>query len=86
MIGGDASAFVAGAPLAAGAPFLLLTGPATAAEEGFFKGPGMEGFAKIAVYEADGDGDGTKETTVRRFRNIDGDNMFTMTTGEKLWA
>ena len=84
MTSGDARAFVTAPRLAAGALFLLLAGPATAAEEGFVKGPGMEGFAKIEVYEADGDG--AKETTVRRFRNIADDSMFTMTTGEKLWA
>jgi hypothetical protein len=86
MTRGDARELVAGTRLAAGFLLLLLAGPAQAAEEGFFKGPGMEGFVKIEVYEADGDGDGEKETLVRRFRNLDGDSMFTMTTGEKLWA
>ena len=86
MTSGHARALVTGPGLAAGVLLLLLAGSATAAEEGFFKGPGMEGFVKIEVYEADGDGDGEKETTVRRFRNIAGDSMFTMTTGEKLWA
>ena len=86
MTSGHARALVTGPGLAAGVLLPLLAGSATAADDGFFKGPGMEGFVKIEVYEADGDGDGEKETTVRRFRNIAGDSMFTMTTGEKLWA
>lgn len=60
--------------------------PLGAVESGFFRGPGMEGYVKIQEYAADGDKDGEKETLVRRFKNLDGDRMFTMTTKEHLWA
>ena len=83
---GDATEPFPALGAAAAALLLLLAGSARAVEEGFFRGPGMEGFVKVQVYEADGDGDGEKETLVRRFRNLAGDRMFTMTTGEKLWA
>jgi hypothetical protein len=46
----------------------------------------MEGFIKIEEHDGDGDADGTKETRIRRFRNIGGDRMFTMTTKGQLWA
>lgn len=63
-----------------------MTGPALAVDTGQFRGPGREGFVKIQEYDADGDQDGAKEIRVRRFRNLDGDRMFTMTPGEQLWA
>ena len=69
---------------------LALLGPwagqAGAVEKGDFPGPGMEGFVKVQEYDADGDEDGVKETRVRRFKNLDGDRMFTMTTRDQLWA
>jgi hypothetical protein len=68
------------------AALLMTAAVVWGAEDGFFRGPGMEGFVKIQVYEADGDGDGANETLVRRFRNIAGDSMFTMTSGKQLWA
>jgi hypothetical protein len=80
------TALLPGFRVAGGTLLLMLAEAATAVEDGFFRGPGMEGFVKVQVYEADGDGDGEKETLVRRFRNLAGDRMFTMTTGEKLWA
>jgi hypothetical protein len=70
-------------------PLALLVpwaGQAGAVEQGDFHGPGMEGFVKVQEYAADGDEDGVKETRVRRFKNLDGDRMFTMTSGELLWA
>lgn len=57
-----------------------------AVETGSFRGPGMEGYVKVQQYQADGDNDGVKETLVRRYKNLAGDRMFTMTTGEKQWA
>ena len=66
---------------------LLLAGaPGMAMETGVFRGPGMEGFVKISEYDGDGDADGTKETRIRRFRNVHGDRMFTMTAKDQLWA
>lgn len=46
----------------------------------------MEGFVKIQEYDGDGDNDGKKETRIRRFKNLNGDRMFTMTTNDQLWA
>ena len=69
-------------PLAA----LLATGPALGMETGLFTGPGMEGFIKVEEHDGDGDADGINETRIRRFRNINGDRMFTMTTKDQLWA
>ena len=65
---------------------LLVVGPAIGAEKGEFMGPGMEGFVKVQEYDGDGDGDGIKETRIRRFRNLAGDRVFTMTTNDQLWA
>ena len=66
---------------------LLLAGaPSMAVETGFFRGPGMEGFVKISEHDGDGNADGTKETRIRRFRNVNGDRMFTMTAKDQLWA
>ena len=69
-------------------PFLLVSmaGPAPAVETGSFRAPGMEGFVKISEHEGDGNADGTNETTIRRFRNVNGDRMFTMTAKDQLWA
>jgi len=58
----------------------------SAAESGSFAAPDMEGFVKIQEYHADGDENGVKETLVRRFKNLSGDRMFTMTTKENLWS
>jgi hypothetical protein len=65
---------------------LLVAVPGMAMETGFFRGPGMEGFVKISEHEGDGNADGTNETTIRRFRNVNGDRMFTMTAKDQLWA
>jgi hypothetical protein len=75
-------------PVRAGGIVLLVcwAGQATAVEQGDFRGPGMEGFVKVTEYDADGDDDGVKETLIRRFKNLDGDRMFTMTTSDQLWA
>ena len=64
----------------------LAGGQAIGAEMGVFKEPGMEGFVKIGENDGDGNADGTKETRIRRFRNINGDRMFTMTAKDQLWA
>ena len=65
---------------------LLGSGPVVAVETGLFRGPGMEGFVKISEHDGDGNADGTKETRIRRFRNVNGDRMFTMTSKDQLWA
>jgi hypothetical protein len=65
---------------------LLGAGQAHSMETGSFTGPGMEGFVKIGESDGDGDADGTDETRIRRFRNLNGDRMFTMTAKDRLWA
>jgi hypothetical protein len=65
---------------------LLSAGTALAFEKGEFRGPGMEGFVKIQEYYGDGDEDGVNETKIRRFKNLNGDRMFTMTSKNQLWA
>lgn len=40
----------------------------------------------MAESDADGDGDGVKETHVRRYKNLAGDKVFSMTTGGRVWA
>ena len=57
-----------------------------ALETGKYPVPNMEGFVKIQEYLADGDEDGRKETTVRRFKNLEGQRMFSMTTKDQVWA
>jgi hypothetical protein len=65
---------------------VLGAGSALAVETGVFMGPGMEGFVRIQEYQGDGNADGADETTIRRFKNVAGDRMFTMTARDHLWA
>ena len=55
-------------------------------ETGMFFRPGLNEFALHNESDEDGDGDGVKETHVRRYINKAGDTAFSMTTGERLWA
>ena len=55
-------------------------------EKGMFFKPGLDGFALHNESDHDGDGDGVNETHVRRYINKEGDAVFSMTTGDKLWA
>jgi hypothetical protein len=48
--------------------------------------PDIRQFQPVDQYEADGDGDGVKETVVRRYRNAAGDSVFSMTTRGRVWA
>ena len=65
---------------------LLSAAPSIAVETGLFTAPEMEGFVKIQELDGDGNDDGVKETRIRRFRNVNGDRMFTMTAKDQLWA
>jgi hypothetical protein len=65
---------------------LLSVGPAPGMQQGLFAAPEMEGFVKIQELDGDGNDDGVKETRIRRFRNVNGDRMFTMTAKDQLWA
>jgi len=46
----------------------------------------MTAFLLISEEDGDGDGDGVKETHIRRYRNLDGDSIFSLTTKGRLWA
>lgn len=72
-----------GAVLFAG---LVLAYPAAAVETGVYAPPNPHGFAVHQRYEADGDGDDLKETSIVRYRNPLGDSLFSMATGDRLWA
>ena len=67
---------------------LILAGGAgiAAAQGGAHRVPDLAGFLLYAEEEADGDGDGTKETHIVRYRNSAGDSVFSMTTKGRLWA
>lgn len=61
------------------------TGPAVA-RGGVWSPPDLAGFLLYAEEDADGDGDGNKETHIVRYRNSAGDSVFSMTTKGGLWA
>ncbi|MGE5154943.1 MAG: hypothetical protein ACM3ST_13125 [Bdellovibrio bacteriovorus] len=46
----------------------------------------MSKFLLISEEDGDGDDDGVKETHILRYRNLDGDSIFSMTTKGRLWA
>lgn len=79
------------AGVASGAAVLALvlasTGrPVDAMEPGTYEAPDISRFIVVSEEDGDGDGDGVKETHIRRYRDLDGDSAFSMTTGDRLWA
>ncbi|UCE75597.1 MAG: hypothetical protein JSU62_06700 [Gammaproteobacteria bacterium] len=54
--------------------------------KGMYFKPDLSGFGLHNEYDDDGDGDGIKETHVRRYINGAGDTAFSMTTHGTLWA
>ena len=62
------------------------TGYTRAGETGVYQPPDMSKFLLISEEDGDGDGDGVKETHILRYRNLDGDSIFSMTTKGRLWA
>ena len=67
----------------AGAVFLALPPGAMA---GNFAPPDIEGFNKHAERDADGDGDGVKETHIIQYFNMQGDSIVSMSTRGRVWA
>lgn len=55
-------------------------------EKGMFFKPVLDDYALHNEYDDDGDGDGVKETHVRRYIDSKGDTAFSLTTNGKLWA
>lgn len=66
--------------------FIGAPSPLAAMEEGEYQAPEMEGFVMTQEEDGDGDGDGVNETHIRRYRNLSGDSVFSMTTKDTLWA
>jgi len=75
-----------GAALLAAVLTLAGVDRALAVETGVYRAPDMNKFLLISEEDGDGDGDGVKETHILRYRNLDGDSIFSMTTKGKLWA
>jgi len=63
-----------------------ISGPAAAVEKGDFKAPSLDGFTMTSEENADGDGDGLKETHVKHYSSEMGDRLFSMSTKGMLWA
>lgn len=80
----------AGRSLAAGVVkmtcILTLCGYAFVATAGRFSPPDLGGFTQRGDRQADGDGDGVKETRIVQYRNANGDSIVSMSTGDRLWA
>jgi len=51
-----------------------------------FAPPDMTGFTQHGEREADGDGDGVKETLIVQYLNPDGDSIVSMSTKGRVWA
>ncbi len=59
---------------------------ATVAVAGQFSAPDLSGFQQHSERQADGDGDGVKETHIVQYLNPQGDSIVSMTTKGRLWA
>jgi hypothetical protein len=55
-------------------------------QTGVFFAPDLTGYELYDEYDDDGDGDGIKETHVRRYHNERGDSAFSLATHDTLWA
>ena len=51
-----------------------------------YEPPKLDGYNLHAERDADGDGDGTKETHIKQYFNTSGDSIVSMTTKERVWA
>jgi hypothetical protein len=72
-----------------GVAFALVLGsaPAPAIETGVYQAPALgTKFLLIGGEDADGDGDGTRETRIVHYQDAAGDKIFSMTTKGRLWA
>jgi hypothetical protein len=59
------------------------TGTANASQ---FNPPKLDGYSLANEHDADGDGDGVKETHIQQYYNVAGDSIYSMTTNGHLWA
>jgi len=51
-----------------------------------FSPPDLGGYTQHSERDADGDGDGVKETHIVQYLNSHGDSIVSMSTGTHLWA
>ena len=51
-----------------------------------FSPPNLDGYSLTNEHDADGDGDGVKETHVQQYYNTAGDSIYSMTTNGHVWA
>ena len=64
--------------------FLVLSSSQAMAKN--FDPPKLDGFNLHAERDADGDGNGVKETHIKQYFNTSGDSIVSMTTKERIWA
>jgi hypothetical protein len=55
-------------------------------EKGEYPAPALDQFQPAGESEDDVDGDGVNETLIRRYINEAGESIFSLTTGDRLWA
>ena len=65
---------------------LGMAGAAGVAVASQFNPPSLDGYNLHEEHDADGDGDGVKETHVQQYFNASGDSIYSMTTNGHLWA
>ena len=65
---------------------VALLAVASNASAKLFKEPSLEGFKQHAERDADGDGDGVKETRITQYLNSVGDSIVSMSINGKIWA
>ena len=65
---------------------VLVCGQAPATETGIYQAPDLSRFLLIGEEDGDGDGDGVNETHILHYKDVAGDQAFSMTTKGRLWA
>ena len=65
---------------------LGLAGAAGLANATQFNPPALDGYSLANEHDADGDGDGVKETHIQQYYDAAGDSIYSMTTNGHLWA
>jgi hypothetical protein len=63
-----------------------ITGMTGTAQASQFSPPKLDGYNLQDEHDADGDGDGVKETHIQKYNNAAGDSIYSMTTNGHLWA